>query len=313
MFQHVSTCFNTSFTANNLYGQAMTQPLPLREYEWVSDDDDIAAAANVDAILNLPDDSDIGYIFEVDIIYPESLHMKHDNFAFCPEKRSLTKEAFEILNMKENKFEKLLLTLYDKERYVIHYRMLKLALRHGLVLKKVHRILKFKQSLWLKPYIDLNTELRTKADNDFEKSLFKLFNNAVFGKTMENLRLRHDIKLVSKWEGKRGARKMIASPKFKRCRIFGENLVAIEMKQTHILMNKPIIIGMCVLDVSKLTMYSFLYDFLKPQYGDRIEIAYGDTDSFVLKVESPDFYQDMKADIHMYDTSEVRLSIAEYL
>lgn len=285
----------------------MSERLPISDYQWIIDDglsQESQLFHSVDAILNLSDESENGYIFEVDLHYPEELHDKHNDFPFCAEKRTLTKEAFDILKVKPNKFEKLMLTLYDKEKYGVHYRMLKLALQHGLELKKVHRILKFKQTLWLKPYIELNTELRKKATNNFEKSFFKLLNNAIFGKTMENLRLRKEIKLVNKWDGKCGARSMIARPNFKRCRIFDDELVAIEMRQTRILMNKPIIIGMCVLDISKVTMYKFLYEFLKEKYGDLIHIVYTDTDSFVIVIESLDFYEEIKKHISMFDTSD---------
>lgn len=120
---------------------------------------------------------------------------------------------------------------------------------------------------------------------------------------MENLRLRVDIRLVNKWNGKCGARMLIAKPNFKQCKIFDESLVAIEMRRTHLLMNKPIAVGMCILDVSKLTMYSYLYDVLKPKYS-KIDLAYVDTDAFVLDVQTDDFYKDMCEDIHMYDTSD---------
>lgn len=170
---------------------------------------------DVEAIMNLPDDGSEGYIFECDLHYPENLHDAHSDFPFCAERQKLPEEVFEILKKREeeeeiakereknvkkgeeqeeetnrqnkkrkkrtNRTEKLLLTLYDREKYVVHYRMLKLALKHGLILKKVHRILKFDQSPWMKPYINLNTEMRTKAANDFEKAFFKLMNNAVFG------------------------------------------------------------------------------------------------------------------------------------
>lgn len=290
----------------------MSQPLPIGNYKWVADDceDDAdnvyrsSLFSDADAILNLPDDSDIGYIFEVDLEYPKHLHDTHNDFSFCAEKRTLPNEAFDINGTKRNKIPKLLLTLYDKEKYVVHYRMLKLALRHGLVLKRVHRIMQFKQSLWMKPYIDLNTELRKKSVNDFEKSFFKLLNNAIFGKTMENIRSRADIRLVNKWDGRCGARRMIAQPQFKQFRIFDENLIAVEMYKTSVLMNKPIAVGMSVLDISKLTMYSFLYDFLKPKYGEDIHVAYTDTDSFVLDIETDDFYEDMRNNISMFDTSD---------
>lgn len=282
----------------------MSQPLPIGAYQWVEMDEQPELFSSVDAILNLKNDSNTGYIFEVDLHYPESLHITHNDFPFCAEKRKLPKDAVDIIGKKASKVDKLLLTLHDKEKYVVHYRMLTLTLRHGLQLKKVHRVLKFEQRQWLKPYIDLNTELRKKATNDFEKSFFKLLNNAVFGKTMENVRSRVDMKLLNKWNTKFGARMNIAKPNFKRCIIFDEELVAVELKQTSVLMNKPIAVGMSILDISKLTMYEFLYDFLKPKYGEKVRVAYTDTDSFILTIETEDFYREMRDNIDRFDTSD---------
>lgn len=282
----------------------MSQPLPIGAYEWVEKVEQPELFTSADAISNLKDDSDTGYIFEVDLHYPESLHITHNDFPFCAEKRKLPKEAVDIVGKKASKIDKLLLTLNDKEKYVVHYRMLALALRHGLELKKVHRILKFKQSPWLKPYIDLNTELRKKATNDFEKSFFKLLNNAIFGKTMENVRERVDMKLLNKWDTKFGVRMNIAKPNYKRCIIFDEELVVVELKKTSVLMNKPIAVGMSILDISKLTMYGFLYDFLKPKYGEKVRVAYTDTDSFILAIETEDFYKEMRDNIERFDTSD---------
>lgn len=256
-------------------------------------------------IMKIHDDGKNGFIFEVDLEYPENLHNAHNDFPFCCEKQILPREAVDINEIKMNKIDKLLLTLSEKKNYVIHYRMLKLALRHGLVLKKVHRVLSFNQSKWLKPYIDKNTELRTEARNDFEKTFFKYMINSVFGKTMENLRLRADIKVVNKWEDRCGAGLLIARPNFKKCKIFSDTVVAIELHKTHIKMIKPIIIiGMSILDISKITMYSFLYDFLKLKYGGNCNVCYTDTDSFVLSVRTDDFYADMKANIERFDTSD---------
>lgn len=254
--------------------------------------------------MEIHDEGENGFIFEVDLEYPENLHNAHNDFPFCCEKQTLPREAVDINDVKVNKIDKLLLTLSEKKNYVVHYRMLKLALRHGLVLKKVHRILSFKQGKWLKPYIDVNTQLRTRATNDFEKTFFKYMINSSFGKTMENLRLRADVKVVNKWEGRCGAGLLIARPNFKNCKIFSDTVVAIELHKTHIKMIKPIIIGMSILDISKITMYSFLYDFLKPKYGENCEVCYTDTDSFILSVKTDDFYADMKANIERFDTSD---------
>ena len=135
-------------------------------------------------IKNYDEDSNKGYIFEVDIEYPKDLHDLHSNLPFLSER------------MKIKKCNKVVLNLYDKEEYVVHIRTLKQALNHGMILKKVHRVIQFNQETWLKPYSEINTKLRTKVKNYFEKDLFKLMNNSIFGKTVENVRKYRDIKLV---------------------------------------------------------------------------------------------------------------------
>ena len=139
----------------------------------------------------------------------------------------------------------------DKENYVIHISALKQALNHGLKLTKVHRVIEFKQEAWLKPYIDMNTKLRTDAKNDFERDFFKLMNNSVFGKTMENVRNRRDIKLVTNDERRN---KLVSEPNYHTTMRFSENLMAIELKKTVTVMNKPIYLGQAILDVSKTLM-----------------------------------------------------------
>ena len=136
-------------------------------------------------IKNYDKDSNKGYMLETDVKYPKNLHGLHEDLPFLPER------------MKIGKYKKLVCNLYDKKSYVVHIRSLKQALNHGLILKKVHRVIQFYQKAWLKPYIDMSTKLRKKAKNDFEKYFFKLMNNAVFGKTMENLRSHRNIKLVT--------------------------------------------------------------------------------------------------------------------
>lgn len=277
--------------ANNLYGHSMSQFLPWKEFKWCEH------KFTSDSIMQIPDKSPVGFIFEVDLEYSADLHSLHSDYPLCPEKRTIT-------DSRVNK-PKLLLTLYDKERYVVHYKMLKLILQQGLKLKNIHRVLQFRQSDWLKPYIDLNTELRMCATNDFDKNFFKLMVNTIFGKTMESMRGRVDIKLRTSWEGRFGARKLICQPNFKRWTAFDTNFVAIHMNHTKIVMNKPISIGMAVLDISKVLMYDFYYNFLKPKYGYNIEMMYTDTDSFILDVQTNCFYTDMKVDVdERYDTSD---------
>ncbi|XP_067126115.1 uncharacterized protein [Centruroides vittatus] len=222
---------------------------------------------NID-VTQIQDDSKSGYILEVDLEYPKELHDYHSDLPLAPENRIPD----------GSKQSKLLTTLYDKKK-----------------------VLEFEQSDWLKKYIDLNTEMRTKATNDFEKDFFKLMNNSVFGKTMENIRNRVDIRLCCK---AKQVEKLIAKPNFKHRTIFTENLCAIHMYKINIVFNKPIYVGMSILDLSKHLMYDFHYNIMKPKYGDNIKLLYQDTDSYIYDIKTDDFYQDMKGMIDYFDTSD---------
>ena len=158
----------------------------------------------------------------------------------------------------------------------------------------MHRVIQFNQKAWLKPYIDMNTELRKEAKNNFEKDFFKLMNNSVFGKTMDNVWKHRDIKLVT--TDKR--RNQLASePNYHTTKYFSENLMAIEMKKTKVKMNKPIYLGMSILDISKTLMYEFWYDYIKPKYQDKAKLRYMDSDSFVIYIKTEDFYKDVANDV----------------
>ena len=190
-----------------------------------------------------------GYLLEVDVSYPAELHDDHNNLPFMCER------------MKINGVEKLVPNLHDKKNYVIHIQALDQAIQHGLVLERVHRAIEFNQSAWMKPYIDFNTKLRTtKATNDFEKDFFKLMNNAAFGRTMENIRKHRNIKLVTN-EAK--YLKTVMKPKFKSGVPFDENLMGCEMGKIKVVMNKPIYLSQAILDLSKIIMYEFHYDYIK--------------------------------------------------
>ena len=179
-------------------------------------------------------------------------------------------------------------------------------MNHGLKLKKIHRIIEFNQEAWLKPYIDMNTELRKAAKNDFEKDLFKLMNNSVFRKTMENIRKHRDIKLVTT-DKKRS--KLVSEPNYHTMNLISEDLSIIEMKKTKVKMNKPIYLGLSILEISKILMYEFWYDYMKPKYGNNVKLCYMDSDSFIMSIKTNDFYEDVANDVgNRFDTSNYEVN-----
>ena len=214
--------------------------------------------------------------------------------------------------MKIDKTQMLVCNLHDKKKYVVHISILKQALDHGLELKKVHRVIEFNQEAWLKKYIGMNTELRKKASNHFEKDFFKLMNNAVFGKTMENVRKHRDIKLV-KTDHKRN--KLVSEPNYHTMKLsirtklsyneaYLRNLSIIEMKKVEVKMKKPIYLGLSILEISKIIMYEFWYDYVKKKYGDMVKLCYMDTDSLIMNIKTKDFYKDIAQDVEeRFDTS----------
>ena len=185
--------------------------------------------------------------------------------------------------MEIDKCKKLICNLRKKKKYVVHIKSLKQALNHGLKLKKVPRIIEFNQKAWLKPYTDMNIELRKIAKNDFKKDFFKLMNNSVFGKTMEYVRKHRDIKLVTTGQ-KRS--KLVSEPNYHTMNCILENLSITEMKRTKVKMNKPIYLGLSILEISKLLMYEFWYDYMKPKCDDKVKLCYTDTDSFIMSIET---------------------------
>ena len=260
--------------ANNLYGWGMSQPLPTGGFCWVD--------IKPDKISKLAKHKSKGYLLEVDVHHPKELHNSHNDLPFMCER------------MKINGVEKLIPNLYDKKRYVIHIRTLEQALKHGLVLERIHKAIEFIQSAWMKEYIDFNTKLRTAATNDFEKDFYKLMNNSVFGKTTENIRKYSNIKLVTNREA---YLKAVMKPNFKSGVLFGENLMGCEMGKIKVVMNKPVYLGQVILDLSKTVMYEFHYDYMVPKYGKKLDLCYMDTDSLIYNIEMEDFYKDIAEDV----------------
>ena len=269
--------------ANNLYGWAMSQSLPTGNFRWLS-----TTEVNRFDIFRIENDYKKGYVMEVDLEYPEELHDLHNDLPLAPE------------SLEVNKVPKLIPNLRDKKKYVMHYRNLKQYLQLGLILKKIHRILEFEQSPWMKPYIDLNTEKRKKAQDEFSKDFYKLMNNSVFGKTMENVRERVDIKLV---QTKAELLKLTSKPTVKTITRFSDNLIACHMKRVRLKFDKPIYIGMAVLDISKTLMYDFHYNTIKHKYQDKAQLLFTDTDSLCYHIKTDDLNSDRREDLEKYDTS----------
>ena len=228
------------------------------------------------------EDSSKGYILEVEFEYPKDLHNLHSNLPFLSER------------MKIKKCSKLVRNLYEKKKYVVHIRALKQALNHGLIFKKVHRVVQFNQEARLKPYIKKNAKLRTEAKNDFEKYFSKLMNISVFGKTMENVRKHRDIKLITTDKRRN---QLVSEPNYHTTKWFAEDLLATEMKKTKVKMNKPVYLGWSILDIRKTLIYEFWYDYIEPKYQSNAKLCYLDTDSFIIHIKTEDFYKDIVDDV----------------
>ena len=214
---------------------------------------------------------DIPSVLEVGLEYRKELHDLHNNYPLAPKRLNI------------NGVEKLVPNLNNKKKYILHHEILKLYEKLGLKITKIHLGIKFYEKEWMKDYIILNTNLRINAKNEFEKNFFKLINNSVLGKTMENIRNRVDIKLVN---CEKKALKLFAKTNYYNCTIFSENLIAVHMKKTKIKFNKPIYTGMSLLALSKMLMFDFHYNYIKPKYGEKAKLLFTDTDSIEYEIET---------------------------
>ena len=290
--------------ANNLYGWAMSQYLPTGGFRWMTQ-----KQIDKTNLALYKEDSKKGLILEVDLEYPNELHDLHNDYPLAPEKVKVTenmlsdycKSIADKYSISTGLVHKLIPTLGKKEKYVLHYRNLQLYIDLGLKVTKVHRVLEFDQSPWLKQYIDYNTEKRKNAKNDFEKDFFKLMNNSVFGKTMENIRKRVDVRLVT---DEKKLLKITSKPTYVSSKIFNENLVAVHKIKETLTLNRPAYVGMCILDLSKTLMYNFHYNHIKRNYGYKAKLLFTDTDSLTYEIEAKDVYKDFFKDKDKFDNSD---------
>ena len=273
---------------NNLYGNALRKPLPHSQFCWAED----LSIFTRDFILSLDEEGYYGYTFEVDLGYPQHLHHSTADFPLAPESGYITHDMFtdfmktfhQAVNPDKTYrgSRKLLLTQYNREHYIVHFAILKFYLKMGLTLNKVHRVIKYRQKAWLKEYIDFNSKQRSLAKNTFDKDYYKLKNNALFGKTMEDVRKRINYKLVTD-EDK--LIKLTCSPFFHDRMIITEDIFGVHMLKPKVTLDKPIFVGQAVLDFSKLEMYKLYYETL-PQCSliKKLQLVGGDTDSFFLTI-----------------------------
>ena len=306
--------------ANNLYGWAMSQFLPIGSYKWVASREYLRNSPGeqkklLQKILKTTPDSPVGYFLNIKAHFPVHNHEylndlppAVDNIAV---KKSWLSPKNKILveKLDGNRFsetKKLVPHLGIRDDYVIHYQELQYYIKLGMVVDEVSEIMSFKQTNWLAPYIDFNTKLRQKAENDFEKDFFKLMNNSVYGKTMENVKKYQDVKIMSVQSDsdEKKFRKKIRKPSFQYARQFSDSLVGAHMGKASVCLNKPIIVGASVLGLSKLLMYRFWYGFVKEKYGDKAKLGYMDTDSFIFQTETPDIYKDMGERPDIFDLND---------
>ena len=290
--------------ANNLYGWAMSQYLPTGGFKWLTE-----KQINKINLAQYNENSNKGLLIEVDLEYPKELHDLHNDYPLaaervCVNNNMLSKYCKRIAakyNISTGLVHKLIPTLSNKEKYVLHYRNLQLYLDLGLKINKVHRVLEFNQSPWLKQYINFNTQKRTQAKNSFEKDFFKLMNNSVFGKTMENIRKRVDVRLIT---DEKRLLKMVSKPTYVSSKIFNENLVAVHKIKETLTLNRPAYVGMCILDLSKTLIYDFHYNYIKEKYGNKAKLLFTDTDSLTYEIEAEDVYRDFWNDKDRFDNSD---------
>ena len=306
------------FDANSLYAAAMSKKLPTHNFTWrpelVAETPEQLDEV-LDLIMTTDFDDDIERIYEVDLEYPPELHDLHNDYPLAPEAMvvddSMYSEYQQMVAQKINKKilanMKLVPNLQDKN-YILHGQALKLYLQLGLKLTKVHKVLQFEQSDWLQQYISFNIKLRKDAKNNkFESNQSKLMNNSVYGKTMENLRKRMRVDLVKSTETTR-INKLTSSALYIEHRIFPGGLIAIHSRKAKLKLNRPIYVGLAVLDISKWIMYNFWYNQIKKEFGNNAELVYTDTDSLIILFtatpDKPDVYEFLSTTRDYYDFSE---------
>ena len=294
----------TYLDANSLYSWSMIQYLPYGGFKWIDPE--------MFDLNKVTSDSETGHILEVDLLYPKEIHEANNDYPFCCEHKILendmlspyAKSIADKHELSSGKSSKLIASMNNKTKYVIHEMNLKQAVDAGLILTKIHRVIEFKQKPWMKDFIDFNINKRKESKNEFEKGFFKIMCNATYGRTLMNLRKRQNISLIN------DATKLndcVKKPDFISSKIFNENLVAVHNIKQKLYMNQPIYVGFSILDLSKYHMFNFHYGFIKNRYGSDAKLLFTDTDSLCYEITTEDFYLDMYNNKEHFDLSDMHL------
>jgi hypothetical protein len=299
------TSYLTMVDYNSLYPHIMSHPLPYKSFRLLSKRE----VDNFDIDL-LNSNGKTGYILEVDCIYPRGLHAMHHDFPLAPYRKIMDKSVLSPYNRLicelnnhtyVNKCPKLIADFTVEKKYVLHYKTLALYLKHGLKLKKIHRILQFRQKPFMKSFIEFNSARRSEATNRFDQNLFKNCSNMCFGKQIENVCNRMNVRLV---KDKEVFLKYSARPNFKSFNIINKDLVSVNMARERVFLNRPIYIGAAILDLSKAKMYKFHYETMIPKFGRKnLRILYSDTDSFLYHIFTNDLYREFQSMGDIFDFS----------
>ena len=261
-------------------------------------------------VLKTPDDSDTGYFVEVDLNYPDEIKEKTKTFPFCQGNKKINPDKYNDYTKKikpknYTKSKKLICDWTDKKKYLLHYRMLRIFVRHGMIVEKIHEIISFKQSEWIEKYICFSTQKRNRAKNDFERDFFKLLVNAAFGKFLENVRNRLEIEFIKKNDYKKFIEQQ-SKLVFNGIHKSYENCVSYTFEKDELVMDKAISVGFSILELSKLNMYETYYNTLQPYFGKTIlQIHYIDTDGMILGMNTKDIIKDLKISEDNFDSSNL--------
>jgi hypothetical protein len=279
--------------ANNLYGKAMMDYLPFKNFEWMAQDE-----LTPSFVLSLPAEGNIGCIVECDLYYPKELHDSHSDFPLAPHKvkipyNDLSPFARSLCDKhdlkRSTKTEKLMTTFRAKKQYVLHYRNLQLYIKLGMKLGKMHRGIKFQQGPIMKGYIDFNSDKRALSTNSFDSNFYKLLSNSLFGKTIERPEKRSRVILTT---SKEKHEQLVGSLCYKQSKIINSDLVGVTLGHEITKVVKPCYLGISILELAKYHMYQFYYNVLKKYFNEQISLLYTDTDSLICHITCSKLYED---------------------